>query len=78
MKNRTIENMLENKKPCMATNLQFFAKDGQGNDDNPDDPDDDDDDSDEPDDGDNDDSDKDSKSGKGSKGKTFTQEKRWN
>lgn len=77
MKNRTIENMLENKKPCMATNLQFFAKDGQGNNDNPDDEpddDDDDDDSDEPDDGDNDDSDKDSKSGKGSKGKTFTQE----
>lgn len=73
MKNRTIENVLENALPRMATNLQFFASSGDQNHDDDDDQDgnhDDDDDSDEGnDDDDSDEGDKDSKDNE----KKFTQ-----
>lgn len=36
MRNKTIEQLLENNEPLMRTNLQFFAKDGSTQDDNPD------------------------------------------
>ena len=71
MKNRTIENMLENTLPRMATNLQFFASSGdQDRDDDGDDQNDDNDDSD----GDNhdDDSDEGDKDSKDNE-KKFTQ-----
>lgn len=71
MKNRTIENMLENALPRMATNLQFFASSGdQDRDDDGDDQNDDNDDSDGDDhDDDSDEGDKDSKDNE----KKFTQ-----
>lgn len=71
MKNRTIENMLENTLPRMATNLQFFASSGdQDRDDDGDDQNDGNDDSDGDDhDNDSDEGDKDSKDNE----KKFTQ-----
>lgn len=71
MKNRTIENMLENALPRMATNLQFFASSGDQNHDDDDDQDDNDDDDSDDDDHD-DDSDEGNKDSKDNE-KKFTQ-----
>lgn len=75
MKNRTIENMLENTLPRMTTNLQYFASSGdQNRDDDDDQNDNEDDDSDDDSDGDDhdDDSDEGDKSNKDNE-KKFTQ-----
>lgn len=72
MKNRTIENMLENALPRMATNLQFFASSGDQNHDDDDYQDGNDDDDDDQDGNDDDDSDEGNKDSKDNE-KKFTQ-----